>query len=447
MSTVSRCSTRERLFQTATSAKADDGRGSGPVNQFHHRRTLADPRDRTIVSPNSDTLYSSAWLDLRREPQIIHAPAIRDRFFVLPLYSPYQENFANIGSVDGDTHGGDWAVVGPHFTGRLPKGVTRVRSPYDRVWVLGRTYIRDKADTRTVNRIQDRYTITPLSRFGRRTRARVTPGSGTAVPATIPGTRPGEDPLAWYAALGRELTRFPPPAADAPILAELSAVGVGPGLDPASAGLSDDTLRGLRDAVTEGPADTQQKLVADFLAGFETHNGYLISDTGRYGTDYRHRMLVDKIGLGAPQSKIAVYPYAQTDRTGRPLTGASRYVLHLPKRRLPIPAQAFWSLTLYDMHQFFVPNPLNRYLLNDRSKLHYNADGSLDLYIQNAKPARAAQVANWLPAPKSAFNVLWRLYQPGRALKGILAGTGWLPPAILACDDAGRASDGTACAS
>ena len=226
----------------------------------------------------------------------------------------------------------------------------------------------------------------------------------------------------------------------------MKAIGVGPGLDPAKANLSADTLRGMRDAVSKGQDTLQTELVKLFLGGFETHNGYLVAKTGSYGTDYLFRAIVDKIGLGAPRSDIAIYPVAQTDRTKATLDGAKRYVLHVPKGQLPR-VGAFWSLTLYDKDQFFVDNPIDRYLLNSRSNLHANADGSIDLYVQNAKPAKPEQVQNWLPAPAAgSFRMIWRLYDVKDGAK-VLDGSGWKPPAILACDDAGKASDGTACAS
>lgn len=151
------------------------------------------------------------------------------------------------------TGGGNWAVVGPGFTGRLPRGVIRVNSPYNRIWVIGRTYIRGASDLANVHRIQAKYAITPLSKFGTshaapRPKHIVTSSTETA----IPGTQPGEDPLAFYAALGWEMRTFPAPARDRPLLNRIRAIGVGPGLAPATAHLSTAMFQGLRDAVTQG---------------------------------------------------------------------------------------------------------------------------------------------------------------------------------------------------
>ena len=104
------------------------------------------------------------------------------------------------------TRGGDWAVV-------------------------GRTYLRGPKDLSNMRRIQDEYLITPLSKV----RHPVQPRRPKKIikkstDATIPGTQPGEDPLAFYAALGKEMLKFPAPAADRALLAQLREVGVGPRL-------------------------------------------------------------------------------------------------------------------------------------------------------------------------------------------------------------------------
>jgi hypothetical protein len=105
-------------------------------------------------------------------------------------------------------------------------------------------------------------------------------------------------------------------------------------------------------------------------------------------------------------------------------------------------------MSLYDANVFFFPNPFHRYLINDRTDLHYNADGSLDLYIQADQPSNPKQAQNWLPSPPGeTFRIIWRIYQPGNARAGILDGSGWQPPAILPCGASGIASDGNACAS
>ena len=449
----------ERIYQSSTQVKhCNHVNGHGPVNEFCSIRKLATAGQRTVNAPNNDTPYSLAWLNLSKEPQVLHAPRIRNRFWEFELVDPWTNNFFNITSAHrkmgagdfGVTGGGNWAVVGPHFKGKLPPGVTRVNSPYNRVWIVGRTYVRGPHDLPAVHRIQNRYSITPLSKFGDPNKPRQ-PGriKATSTEPTIPGTGPGQDPLEFYDALGKEMLKFPAPVADQPLLRRLKAVGVGPGLSPESAQLSPDTLRGLRDAITQGPNAVLSDALALYLNGFDKHNGYLVSDLGEWGTNYALRAIGDRLGVGGQRASIATYPVALFDDTKALLTGSKRYVLHIPKSSLPIPVRAFWSLTMYDTNSFFVPNSLKRYSLNSRSDLHRNPDGSIDLYVQHDKPSNPNQVSNWLPAPGpgSSFRLIWRLYDLDNAVSGVLDGSGWQPPPVQPCDDTGHASDGTACAS
>ena len=449
----------QRVFSSTTNVRVCNPiTGHGPVNEFCSVRNLVKASERTVNAPNNDTLYSVAWLDLSQQPEVLHAPAIRNRFWEFELLDPWTNNFYNITSAHlqlgaGDfrvTGGGNWAVVGPGFRGKLPRGVIRVESKYSRVWVIGRTYVAGPSDLAAVHKIQNEYAVVPLSKFGQAyipPPAKTVGGSGAA---TIPGTLPGEDPLDFYAALGKEMLEFPPPAADRPLLAQLRAIDVGPGLNPEhDAKLSLALRSGMRAAVRQGPSKVLSAFLAIYLKQFARHNGYFISDLGDWGTDYLDRAIGDRIGLGGQRASIATYPFAVFDDTKAPLTGSKRYVLHIARGGLP-PVKAFWSLTMYNDNSFFVPNPLGRYLINGLSRLHTNPDGSIDIYIQHQKPSNPEQVSNWLPATAAGagFRLIWRLYDLGNATRGVLDGSGWQPPAIQPCDpttDVG--SLGTACAS
>jgi hypothetical protein len=144
--------------------------------------------------------------------------------------------------------------------------------------------------------------------------------------------------------------------------------------------------------------------------GKVVNNWILTYDLGSYGTNYLYRAAVASVGLGANLPEDAIYPVTRVDADGQPLTGQNKYVMHFTKDQIP-PVNAFWSLTLYNNKQFFVENPINRYAIGDRDKLTFNADGSLDLYIQHETPGKDKE-SNWLPAPKDGFNLIMRLYWP-----------------------------------
>jgi hypothetical protein len=167
---------------------------------------------------------------------------------------------------------------------------------------------------------------------------------------------------------------------------------------------------------------------SDTLKRYE--NGWLVKRTGigSYGTDYPTRAFTAFIGLGAGLPQDAIYPSTKVDAKGKQLTGAHRYAIHFAKGQTP-PVNAFWSLTMYDTDQHFIKNPIKRYAIGDRNKLTFNADGSLDIYIQQESPGSEKE-SNWLPAPKRDFNLVMRLYWPK---KEMLDGT-WKMPRVERVD-------------
>ena len=132
---------------------------------------------------------------------------------------------------------------------------------------------------------------------------------------------------------------------------------------------------------------------------------------GQYGIDYATRAGVAMVGLGANLAADALYPNAQVDGQGEPLDGSRRYRLHFKAGELP-PVKAFWSVTAYGADDYLIANPMQRYALGDRDPLVFNADGSLDLWIQADEPA-ADKKNNWLPVKAGArFLLNARLYWP-----------------------------------
>lgn len=449
----------QRTFRTSTSVTVTNGRGGGPVNQFNHFRKLADAKDRTVVLPNSDTLYSMAWLDLSRGPVVMHSRKGTKRFHVFELLDPYTENFANIGSPSQARPDGNYLVATRKFKGKVPRGLKLIRSPYDRVWVIGRTLVRGQSDLPKVHRVQNTYRIVPLRKLNPKKPEAYKPPRPSKIDkvkneAHIPGTGRGEDPAAFFDALSIQLKRFPPPARDKPMLKRLKSLGIVPGVRAVRDGdLSDAEHQALADAVSGAPARLQAGLLGKYFEDFDAHNGWIVSRTGTYGTDYHRRALISRFGLGAPRPDVAVYPVALMDRNRSPLTGARRYVAHFSPETSHPPVKFFWSMTLYDNDSFFVDNPIDRYLLNDRSNLKYNDDGSLDVYIQPNQPADPDQARNWLPSPSAGaaqpgFRLTIRLYGLSKSgIKGLISGKGWQGPTILPCGEGNQTSQGVACAS
>jgi hypothetical protein len=183
----------------------------------------------------------------------------------------------------------------------------------------------------------------------------------------------------------------------------------------------------IRKALEEAAAPALKKIEEELPRTTRSVNGWQTptAPIGTYGTDYLRRAAVAWSGLGANTVEDAVYPGMIVDADGSPLDSAKRYTLHFEKDGLP-PARAFWSLTLYNDRQFLAANPIERYAIGDRDKLGWNADGSLDLYIQRDPPG-VENLANWLPSPETgSFLLTLRLYWPKpEALDGR-----WNPPPL-----------------
>ena len=447
----------DKTFRLSTSVNVQNGRGGGPVNQFSHFTKLADAKDRKVVLPNSDTLYSMAWLDLRKGPVVVHTKKPTKRFHVLEFVSPWEENYTNIGSPPHGHGDGNYLVVPKGWKGKKPKGLTKIVAPYYRTWIIGRTLIFGQSDLKNVRKIQKTYRIVPLKKWNPKKPYAYKPPKPkkpdtTIEDAQIPGTGVGEDPATFFDALGDQIKRFTPPKADAPILAQLKTLGIGPGLHPVADGkLSDAQHQALSDAVTNGPASLRSALLSRYLSTFDAQNGWLSTQTGTYGTDYHARALVDKFGLGAPHPWVSVYPIALMDHTKAFLTGTKRYVAHFTPETAYPPVKFFWSMTLYDNDGFLVDNVDNRYLINDRTHPNYNSDGSLDIYIQPNRPTDPAKAKNWLPSPpdtatQRGFRLLMRLYGlSDKNIEGVTSGSGWQGPTILPCGAGDLTSTGIAC--
>lgn len=398
-----------------------------PVNQFAHARSYPRAEDRDVVRYNFDTLYSMAWLDLGPEPMVLTVPDTAGRYYLLPMLDMWTDVFSVVGARTTGTKAGNFVLVGPGWSGSLPDGLTKIVAPTRTIWILGRTQTNGPADYENVHKVQDGYRLTPLGQWGK---SYTPPANVPTDPAIDARTPPlvQVNKMDGIAVLGRfaELAgKNPPHSNDYPILFRMKQIGLEPGKPFDASKLDPALVQTINTAAKDALADLERSGKSG--AGIGLHvNGwfYQTSTVGTYGTAYKLRGMATLIGLGVNLPEDAVYPASFVDGDGKPYSGANRYVLRFDKGTLP-PANAFWSVTLYDKDGFQAPNALNRFALGDRDKLKFNADGSLDIYIQNAAPGPDKE-ANWLPAPRGEFNLALRLYSPRReALDGP-----WTPPPV-----------------
>jgi len=396
------------------------------ANQFVHAREFPDEHSRIVIRPNADTLYSTAWLDLSREPILLHVPDTHDRYYVMQLLDAWTETFDMPGKRTRGTGEHWFGIAGPGWKGTLPPHVERIAAPTNSVWLLGRTQVNGVADYGAVHAIQSGYTLMPLSRYPKGSsplppQAPASPQANPDEPPPIQVQRMSLDE--YFQTVEKLLVANPPHPQDAPLMKQLARVGIVPGraFDPKSLGVEG------RLAFEQGA-----KLAADKLAalgaqvgGGEKINGWsagFSGATGRYGVRYDARAAVARLGLGALPPEEAIY--FSCCQGAAQLAGEHGYTLHFSAAQLP-PVQAFWSLTLYGADGYFVANTIHRFAIGDRDALKFNSDGSLDLVIQHDPPGDDR--GNWLPAPSGKFNLSLRLYWPS---EDVLRGR-WQPPPLM----------------
>jgi hypothetical protein len=401
------------------------GENAAPLNQFGQKRSFPDDTFTTVVSPNADTLYSFAFLDLSKEPMVLSVPEMGNRYYLMQMLDAWTNVFACPGTRTTGSEKADFAIVGPQWAGTLPAGIQKLESPTNLVWIIGRTQTNGKEDYEAVHAIQDKYKLTPLSAWGKSYNlpSNVPVASGVDMKTPPVQQVMKMDAATFFNRLNFLMKDNPPLAADAEVLGRFATIGVVPGKPFELKSFDSSVAKGLQ----SGAHDAQAKIVADARRPQgKTINGWeFMNNIGRYGTDYQWRAVVALVGLGANLPEDAVYPRATLGANGQPFNGANRYVIQFAKGQLP-PVRAFWSISMYNASQFFVKNPIQRYAIGDRDKLNFNGDGSLTLYVQNDSPGKDKE-SNWLPAPKDNFSLFMRLYWPK---KEILEGN-WKPPAVV----------------
>jgi hypothetical protein len=396
----------------------------GPMGQIIKLRQYPDASFRDVTAPNADTLYTTSFFDVGKEPWVLSIPDMKGRYFLLPMLDGWTNVFQVPGKRTTGTGAQTYAITGPGWKGTLPPGVKEYKSPTSIVWLLGRIYCTGTPeDYAEVHKLQDEFKLVPLSSYGKP----YVPPPGTVDPSIDMKTAVREqvnrmDAVAYFTLLCKLMKDNPPSAADAPQLTKFAKLGIVPGQDFDASKLKADFVKRV-------PEIAVDRIMLQFKvnkAVTDEQGWTFTTKTGIYGTDYLMRALVTAIGLGANRPQDAVYPTSQKDVEGRKYNGANKYVVRFPKGQLP-PAEGFWSLTMYDSSYFFVNNPLNRYSISAREKLKSNPDGSIDLYIQNESPGKDKE-SNWLPAPSGDFVLMMRLYWPSEKNPSIINGSWKIPP-------------------
>lgn len=399
-------------IQYAYFVDKNDASYKAPWNEIANIPRVYTPADTAVQTPNSDTPYSWAGMDLRTEPMVISVPGIeKNRYYSIQFIDAYTFNFAYAGSRTTGNDAGSFLIAGPNWKGDKPAGIKEViRSETDFILAVFRTQLFNPADLDNVMKIQEQYKLQPLSAF----LDKPAPTSAPAVDWMKPLTQDEEKTsLEFFNALNFVLQYCPTVPSEVDLMKRFAKIGVGGGMSFDPAKLSPE----IKSAIEAGRADAYEAFAGQvkLMDSGKLTSGQVFGSREYLQNNYLYRW-VATIGIYGNTKQEAMYPIYRVDAQGKPLSGANRYTLHFNKGEYP-PVKAFWSLTMYNLPEsLLVANPINRYLINSPMlpDMKTDADGGLTLYIQNESPGKDKE-SNWLPAPKGAFAMYMRLYWPGPA--------------------------------
>lgn len=381
-----------------------------PINHFWHSRNIITSDYRDGGAPNNDTLYSITWLDVGKEPIILSHGDMGERYFTFEIASMTSDNFAYVGKRTTGSKADAFAIVGPNWEGELPKGIKALESsPTNSVVIFGRTAIKGADDIAAAHIAQDNYKLTPLSQWGNKE---------VLVPQNRNVLKPFDtkkDPLADWKTMNQAMTENPPLAQHAVLLDMFKKIGIGPGMDVTSTDTA--TQKGLARAAKDGFKMLQNILASG--AGAPKVNGWSFppKTMGRAGikNDFNTLAIQCMGGIIANDPEEAVYINTHSDFDGKALIGSNKYQIRFELGELP-KVNEFWSLTMYDLTNNLVKNPIDRWAIGSLGGGYQKAkDGSLTLFLQKDSPGKDKE-SNWLPTPEGEFWVVFRTYGPSAAI-------------------------------
>ena len=375
-----------------------------PINQIGHMRQLPTSDSMMPFTPNVDTLYSGSILELKDRPMVFTAPAMPDRYWSLELADAFLANLPYLGTRVTGREAGAWLIVGPHWEGEVPDGLTLYRCPTNSVMIALRVRIEGPWDTEAVVTLQHGFRLTTLENYL----------GGTMKPA--PRYDAGEPDgathdLAFFTTLCRLLADNPPYERDRPIVEMMKVLGLTPGavIDPDS--IDPDFRRGLVRASETGPSVIGWRVKYRGTKS-PTYWGVDLRG-GSYGTDYLSRAEGAVQGLFVHDAEECEYFHAYHDGSGQLLNGSNTYRIHFAADQIPpVHPFGFWSITAYTPMYMLIPNEHHRYSVQSSDRdLVLNPDGSLDIAVGPAAPAE--NLANWIATtPGELFRLNMRVYLP-----------------------------------
>ncbi|AHC35672.1 cell envelope protein [Pseudomonas fluorescens] len=400
------------MYKTLYTQAVDKGGANfkAPFNHIGNTAQALTPKDTAFATPNIDTPYSFVWMDLRSEPLVLTLPKIEDdRYYSVQLIDLYTQNFAYLGTRSTGNNGGHYMVAGPDWKGQQPVNVDRVvYSESNIAYALYRTQLFDEKDLNKVKQIQNGYKVQSLSNYVKQ----AAPAKAAKIQWPKPLATMTEGPQ-LFRYLNFMLAFAAPQDSEKDLLARFAKIGIAPGAPFKVNQLTAEQRKALEDGISDARAEFAA-FKKDKLDTHQVASADLFGSRDRLKNNYLYRYAGANIGIFRNSADEAASLSYLIDSEGKPANGARHsYTVHFAKGQLP-PADAFWSLTMYDAKtKLLVPNHKKRYQINSRMlpNLKLDADGGLTLALQHHEPPKEEQ-SNWLPAPPGPFYAVLRIYLP-----------------------------------
>ena len=395
------------------------------MGQFIKLREYPDASFRDVTAPNADTLYTTAFFDVGKEPWVLSMPDMKDRYFLMPMLDGWTNVFQVPGKRTTGTEAQTYAITGPGWKGTLPAGVKEYKSPTSIVWLLGRIYCTGTPeDYAAVHALQDQFKLVPLSAYGKP----YTPPPGKVDPSIDMKTAVREqvnrmDAVAYFTLLAQLMKNNPPAAADAPMVAKFAKIGIVPGQDFDASKLKADFAKRI-------PEVAFDRIMLQFKINKDVKdiNGWAFTTkTGLYGTDYlhagaRHRHRPRR----QPPAGCGLSDLAEGRRRPGTTTAPTSTSCAFPKGQLP-PVDGL--LVADDVRrQLLLRGQPAQPLLDQPAAEPQDQSGRLDRSLHPERSPGADKESNWLPAPTGKFILMLRLYWPNEKHPSIIDGTWKIPP-------------------
>lgn len=394
-----------------------------PVGRLSMLNNYIEPDQTFITCPNQDVVYGASYYALENGPSVFQVPDFGDRFWVYAIYDARTDQFSSIGKPYG-TKPGHYLLAGPDWKGDVPAGIVDVvRSPTALANLLPRVFMDDTDEDRAaIQPLINQIAAYPLAEYDGTMKI-----TDWSMSPSFPGPT-SEDgaetkwvlPEHFFDQLAGILDVVPPLPGEEALYAQYRLILDAAERDPA-----------IKQALLDAAQEAETAVITPFFQwqhnGRPAGNGWNRStNNARWGIDYFNRTGTSKSNMFDNKPEETQYFYSDNDGDGAPLKGSNSYEVTFPAGQEP-PVEGFWSLTLYNEHHFFNPNPLNRYSLGTKNtSLKRGADGSLTIYAGATSPG-ADRESNWLPAPDGPFSLYIRAYWGKQA---ILDGS-WQPPRII----------------